>query len=470
MYKTLIVRATGVLAALLILSACGADISDGTQLVGQRCFQDAECAEGLTCRARLCVPVGGVPVDAPDQAVDLDPDMVVDLDMVVGPDMSVPDMSIPDMRPDMSEPDMLPDMALCSIGEQRCVNERVFEVCVSSAPGAPAQFVRRGCPAGQLCADGKCQETCVDRDGDGFFGNCEPFDCDDSSRANNPRARERCGDMVDNNCDMRVDEGCAQCCPNGCGPNQFCNNCACQPFDPGLCQFQGQPCNTPDSFDNGYYCGDLTGTGQFICIGLCGTFQGPQFTPCPDPSTSCIFVNPDDGAGTCWTDCQPGGTCGSRQLSCVPNEESATGASCFPGNPNNPIGAPCDENSLFDCANGGICLDLSFQGLGGTCQNACRPFSLPGNQTDCPARQHCLPLAPSIGVCRPDVTSREGQPCSQLYATCGEDGVFCQPDSQGALRCRRICRDNLSGDCNANQRCQPTNDGSGLGVCVRRGP
>lgn len=461
------------LAAALLLSACGADISDGTQLLGQRCFQDSECGEGLVCRERVCIPAGGS--ITPDLDMSIDPDQPVDPDMIVNPDMPRPDMSGMDMPPppDMSRPDMPPppDMPpACMVGEQRCVNERVFEICVNQ-PGSPApQFVRRGCPQGELCEDGKCQPQCFDRDGDGFPGNCAPFDCDDNDPRTNPRAQERCGDMRDNNCNMRVDEGCEQCCPDGCGPNEFCNECACQPFDPAICQAQGQPCFNQDSFENGYYCGDLTGSGQLRCIGLCGQLQGGGFEQCPDPNTSCSFVDPETGVGTCWTGCAVGGTCSDPSLSCIPIEGANTGASCFPGNPNNPIGAPCDQNSFFDCQDSAVCIDLSLQGAGATCQRACRPFALPGVQTDCGMGQHCLPLSPEIGVCRQDVTSREGQPCNQPAATCGEDGVFCQQNNQGAFTCQRVCREGNNGDCLANQRCAPSMDGSGTGVCVRRAP
>jgi hypothetical protein len=71
--------------------------------------------------------------------------------------------------------------------------------------------------------------TCTDADGDGWC--VEGGDCDDANATTNPGASEVCGDLVDNDCDGSVDEGCgsptcepvgdpcssaADCCSNKC--------------------------------------------------------------------------------------------------------------------------------------------------------------------------------------------------------------------------------------------------------------
>lgn len=53
--------------------------------------------------------------------------------------------------------------------------------------------------------------SCTDGDGDGYYGqeNCTtPVDCEDSVAAINPGATELCEDLIDNNCDGQIDEGC----------------------------------------------------------------------------------------------------------------------------------------------------------------------------------------------------------------------------------------------------------------------
>jgi len=53
---------------------------------------------------------------------------------------------------------------------------------------------------------------CLDDDGD-TWTTCAG-DCDDSSAAVNPGAEESCIDLIDNNCDGKIDEGCVDCTDN----------------------------------------------------------------------------------------------------------------------------------------------------------------------------------------------------------------------------------------------------------------
>lgn len=65
------------------------------------------------------------------------------------------------------------------------------------------------------CVMGVCMPTPVDGDGDGQLApECRGTDCNDSNGSIFRGAPEVCGDMIDNNCDTLVDEGCAP--PDNC--------------------------------------------------------------------------------------------------------------------------------------------------------------------------------------------------------------------------------------------------------------
>lgn len=66
------------------------------------------------------------------------------------------------------------------------------------------------------CKDNACFAFERDDDGDGssLCGGNAPgmFDCDDTNPNIKPGAEEVCGDLVDNNCNGKVDEGCFDFC------------------------------------------------------------------------------------------------------------------------------------------------------------------------------------------------------------------------------------------------------------------
>ena len=87
-------------------------------------------------------------------------------------------------------------------------------------------------------ADGapvECRSTCVDNDGDGWSvgPGCEGQpDCDDTNAARHPGLDEHCGDEVDNDCDLTVDDGCpGVACTDGDGDG-FGVGDACVVSDP----------------------------------------------------------------------------------------------------------------------------------------------------------------------------------------------------------------------------------------------
>ncbi len=81
--------------------------------------------------------------------------------------------------------------------------------------GTPLPFVSQRCPIGtsvigfddraNLICTGDTTD-CSDSDGDGFFADCLPLDCDDANAAAFPGNLEIC-DSQDNNCDGIIDEG-----------------------------------------------------------------------------------------------------------------------------------------------------------------------------------------------------------------------------------------------------------------------
>lgn len=444
------------LAALAMawLSGCGADINPGGQFIGQRCYSGSDCAQGLACRDRICVAT-------------------TDFIGTQG-DMSG-DMTRPDLDPgvDMDRPDQTPpqDMSVgCQVGQRTCRSERVFTECVASPDGGILRT--RTCPEQTSCQNGRCISACQDADGDGFFANCEPFDCDDTTGRVNPGRSERCNDGIDNNCNMQIDEGCQMgCCEGGCPDGTFCSQCACQPFDPNICTAQDQPCFNEGSFDNGFACADIFQTGQPRCVGICQLGGLDPNTSCPQPNTICAFeTGQGQGQGICLSGCSFNQGCGSNTQGCLPFDNPSTDGICVPANPGAPIGSPCNVDDAFSCASGAICIESTTQPNGaGICTQACRPFRFASGASDCDAGRYCQPLSAEVGICVRDNGLKEGETCRAFNTVCSEDSVGCFPTADGRQRCQRLCRlDRGASDCVMPMtRCrQFSQDQDGIGVCA----
>lgn len=53
--------------------------------------------------------------------------------------------------------------------------------------------------------------SCTDEDGDGYYADCEPFDCNDSDLLVNPGVTEVCGNGIDDDCNGLIDAGDPAC-------------------------------------------------------------------------------------------------------------------------------------------------------------------------------------------------------------------------------------------------------------------
>ena len=113
----------------------------------------------------------------------------------------------------------------------------------------------------EICADGKDNNcngstdegcaSCIDMDGDGFYANCNPFDCNDNDASIYPGAVEKC-DGKDNNCNGITDEGCPSCIDmDGDGFYANCNPFDCNDNDANIFPGAEEVCDGKDNDCNG---------------------------------------------------------------------------------------------------------------------------------------------------------------------------------------------------------------------------
>jgi hypothetical protein len=140
----------------------------------------------------------------------------------------------------------------CGAGVETC-NNGTWENCTAPAPAEET------CNGEDDDCDGQTDEGVAvtlyaDEDGDGFGNRAEtvqgcpgaegtadnPDDCDDTEANVNPDAEEDCTDLIDNNCDSAVNEGCTGCVV---GQVQDCG----EGGDTGECELGTQTCTDSGS-------------------------------------------------------------------------------------------------------------------------------------------------------------------------------------------------------------------------------
>lgn len=434
---------SGWILGLVLIASCGVDIQSGAQQAGQSCFVPSDCADGLTCFERICVPLGAGGPNNPNNNND---NNLLDVGLDSAADADVP---------------------ACVIGKY-CEGN----VAVTCLELLVPTVVRLECSPEEVCMDGSCVavDGCIDADGDGYGVGCDLGpDCNDGNNRINPGARESCQTPVDDNCNGLANENCNPdgCCADGCADSEFCNTaCVCQDFQPQRCESQNQPCSDLDSFVNGYYCVALGASTEGRCYGVCSTTAMDPDSTCPDPNSVCALGDPNDTSALCVSNCAFDQGCGDPALGCLPYDVGQTDGVCLPSNPNNPIGSSCDPDQFLDCAGGAICSPRA-NGNGGVCREACRPFAHTDGSatTDCSAG-HCFAYSADIGVCLGDNMATEGERCGPQFSMCNEDAVACFPTQNGVPRCQRICRLGLS-DCDPGLECfQFDPQQEDLGVCI----
>ncbi|MEM9192007.1 MAG: putative metal-binding motif-containing protein [Myxococcota bacterium] len=155
---------------------CNGMIDDGC---GSACMVDADCRRGETCVMNVCTP-GGMGSDRDGDGFPAGVDC------------------------DDADPSVFPGARELCDGRDNDCNGVIDDGCGGSC------MVDADCPMGQACLMNVCSSTGMgtDADGDGFVAG---LDCDDFNATVFPGAPELC-DMLDNDCNGAIDDGCGGMC------------------------------------------------------------------------------------------------------------------------------------------------------------------------------------------------------------------------------------------------------------------
>jgi hypothetical protein len=274
--------------------------------------------------------------------------------------------------------------------------------CATTCEDATCRFgVIAGMPmsgvAGKCVTRGNGCRACVpvcDGDGDGFCPGGPPNeqpggDCNDSSTAVSPAAKEICGNQVDDDCNGHMDDGCTACTKDadckagfqGC-VDRLCKVCDAG-CDPASCRFGGD------------------GTAGSGVAGKCAAFG--------NGCTRCVPACDADGDGYCPgapPSDQPGGDCNDADVLVSPGQKEICG------------------NKIDDDCNG-------------TVDDACDTCT---KDADCPTQQRCL-----AGLCRGCTPTCDASKCRFGGAT-GVAGK-CAPVGNGCNVCVPTCDGDGDGYC-----------------------
>lgn len=368
--------------AILIGGAvgCSFDIEPGSQLAGQKCNSDDDCAEGLVCSERICRATAG---ESPWSS---------------GPDAGEPDGG----QPDSDHPPPPNVGTQCEPGERRCNSEDVYAVCETDPrhPDSQPGWQSYHCADDEICAQGRCVDRCDEG---------QQFDPDT-------------GECIS------VTE---PCCAGGCADDEICHDCSCVSYNPNICEYQDQPCDSPGELMGRFYCIDYDGLTQPRCMGICDPQAPDPNATCPGPHSYCAFEDDNAFEGICMTSCAIDDPCADDNMSCIYIDGTPGDGVCYPSTGTGEVGDLCDPQDPFSCAGEALCIE-------GTCMQSCRPFEQ--SETDC-NDGYCAPFDANMGVCIEDASDGQGG-CMMEGGTCGEDATGCYPsDEPGTqLQCYEFCR------------------------------
>lgn len=381
--------ATAACALLLgAASGCSFDIEPGSQIAGQQCSSDDDCAQGLVCSDRICRHAAGSSPSISDTDVG-------DSEVGPGPD--------PEVGPEPVDVPIIDAGEECSLGDQRCASEETFQICQSDGQGGTMWSAARFCANDEVCDNGECVDACAD--GEVF----------------NPVTEE-----------CVPDEDPEPCCPGGCADDQICYDCSCVDYQPETCQYQDQPCNAAGQLSGDFVCIDYDGLTEPRCMGFCDPGASDPDATCPGANSVCTYEEPTDPEGLCFTSCAIEDPCADDGMRCVYLDGTFDDGICYPSTGTGEAGDPCDPQDPFSCAGQALCME-------GLCMQSCRPFDQ--GETDCDDG-YCLPVGDgAIGICTEDVSDGQGG-CTSEGGTCGEDAVACFPGEEpgAGLECHEFCR------------------------------
>jgi hypothetical protein len=349
----------------------------------------------------------------------------------------------------------------------------------SPGDGSLSCATKDDCQPGFICFQGQCVDRppCTDLDGDGYCDRREGYDdCNDNRADIHPGAEERC-DGIDNNCDGRVDEGCP--CESGesqaCGSNvgvcragqQTCVRGEWGPCEGGrgpdaeeTCDDlldndcngavdDGCGCEPGSTRDCGSHLGDCT-PGIQVCGEAGGAWawsecQGgtpPQAEVCGDGIDNDCDGALDNGC-TCDEDRRPCGlnvgTCQAGIQNCVHGVWRGCEGARWPEDERcDGLDNDCDHLTDEGCE----CLDGQFEacgadtgecrqgtricesGLWGRCEGEVRPVAelCDGRDNDCDG---------AVDEDFPDLRA----PCSAGLGICERPGVWVCTEDKTGLRC-----------------------------------
>jgi hypothetical protein len=330
---------------------------------------------------------------------------------------------------------------VCKVCEAFCTLDNCRFGVIEGMPNSGV--VGRCATVGRGCL--QCVPAC-DMDGDGFcpgptvMGQ-EGGDCNDAAPKVSPALPEICGNMIDDDCDGQIDEGCTTCANDPeCPVQQKCvaGLCVLCPAacDPATCRFGATP-GMPNTGVAGQCA--TQGNGCSVCVPTCDT-DGDGFCP----------GNPGNG--------QDGGDCNDNDRNRNP---SATEV-CGNGVDDNCNGHEdegcrvCQQDA--ECPSGlEACLGNLCQVCDGSCDaNNCR-FGVRDTPPTSPGvAGHCFAFGRGCNRCVPDCDTDGDGFCPGMPGNDQPGGDCDDANPKAHPGATEICGNGIDDDCNGaiDEGCQ----------------